>query len=264
MKQKSEKDAVSSLLKELQNNRHYSENEMLLTASSFKGDTRKKLEDIILPAHNPITDRLNYQFDMDFKHPKGTLNSFTKLFEKWLKEKIGFEVNRLDNDSFEQVNMIVKEFADYYQYAALQFRHRLDEKLFQTYGVRLPDAYWQVDFSGIDKPDVTIYRVFDSHLDMLLFFLPMKVFGRIVKRHFRKQIPLEAEKNLHRYISDLNGKIFKSIDSLHKQARQYISNEITTVENLLLHQSDNVIELQKSLERLKEIKTENYGAKHLV
>jgi len=264
LKQKSDKDAVSILLKELQNNRHYSENEMLLTASSFKGDTRGKLENILLPALSHLTERLNCQFEKDFNHPKGTLNSFTKLVEKWLKEKIGSEVTRLDTVSYDQVNTIVKEFADYFQYAALQFRHRLDEKLFQIYGVKLPDAYWQVDFSGIDKPDVTIYRVFDSHLDMLLFFLPMRLFGRFFKRHFRKQIPLEAEKNLHRYISDMNGKIFKSIDSVHKQAKQYISSEITTVENLLLHQNDNVVELQKSLDRLKEIKTENYGAKHLV
>lgn len=264
IKQKSDKDAVKSVLKELQNNRHYSENEMLLTSSSFKGDTRKKLEDILLPALGHVTERLNYQFDMNFKHLKGTLNSSTKLFEMWLKEKIGFEVTRLDAVSYDQVNTIVKEFADYYQYAALQFRHRLDEKLFQIYGVKLPEAYWQVDFSGIDKPDVTIYRVFDSHLDMLLFFLPMRLFGRFFRRHFKKQIPLEAEKNLHRYISDLNGNIFKSIDSVHKQARQYISSELTTVENLLMHQSDNVMELQKSLDRLKEIKTENYGTKHLV
>ena len=264
LKKKSDKDLVNSLLKELQNNRHYSENEMLLTGTSFKGETRDKLETILLPSLTHMTERLFYQFDKDFIKPKGTLNSQTKLFEKWLKDKIGFEVARLDKVTSEQINDLVKEFAGYYQYAALQFRNRLDDKLFQTYGVKLPDAYWQVDFSGIDKPDVTIYRVFDSHLDMLLFFLPMKLFGRFFKRHFRKQIPLEAEKNLHRYISDLNGKIFKSIDSVHKQARQYISSEITTVENLLLHQSDNVVELQKSLDRLKEIKTENYGAKHLV
>jgi hypothetical protein len=36
------------------------------------------------------------------------------------------------------------------------------------------------------------------------------------------------------------------------------------VENLLLNQNDNAVELQKKLNRLKEIKTENYGAKHLV
>jgi hypothetical protein len=43
------KEAVNNLLKEIKTNRHHHEREMLLSASSFKGEIRDKLEKIVLP-----------------------------------------------------------------------------------------------------------------------------------------------------------------------------------------------------------------------
>ena len=258
IKREAEKDSVNKLLQEIRNNRHHHEREMLLSGSSFKGEVRDKLEKIILPFRFSINEKLNKQFTGDFKNWKGSLYQVSRKYEKWLNEQIGNEVKQVDNTCFDQVNQIVRETAGYYQYSALQFRQRLDEKLIQAFGVHLPEAYWQIDFTGIDKPDITIYRAFDSHIDTLLFFLPMKWFRSLFFRHFSKQIPYETDKNLHRYISELNGKINKTIDTIHKQALQYISNEIRTVENILQQTTSNYEILKDYMERLKKIKSQVY------
>ncbi len=259
MKREAEKDYVNRLLQEIRSNRHHHEREMLLSGSSFKGDVRDKLEKIILPFRPSLNEKLTRQFATDFKNWKGSLFNVSRKYEKWLNEHIGDEIKQIDNACFDQVNQIVRETAGYYQYSALQFRQRLDEKLSQVFGVHLPDAYWQIDFTGIDKPDITIYRAFDSHIDTLLFFLPMKWFHYPFFRHFSKQIPYETDKNLHRYISELNGKINKTIDTIHRQALQYISNEITTVENVLQQANTNYSVLKEYTERLKKIKTQVYA-----
>lgn len=258
MKREAEKDSVGRLLQEITSSRHHHEREMLLSGSSFKGEVRDKLEKIILPYRPTLYEKLTRQFTVDFKNWKGSLYKISRKFENWLNEKIGNEVKQLDNACFEQVNQIVRETAGYYQYSALQFRQRLDEKLSQAFGVHLPEAYWQIDFTGIDKPDISIYRAFDSHIDTLLFFLPMKWFSPLFFRHFSEQVPYEAEKNLHRYISDLNGKIIKTIDTIHKQAVQYIHTETGTVENILQQATGNYEILQAYMERLRKIKSQIY------
>jgi hypothetical protein len=172
----------------------------------------------------------------------------------WLSRHIGDEIKRVNNSCFDSVNKIVRETAGYFQYSALQFRGRLDDRLNQVLGVHLPDADWQIDFTGIDQPDINVYRAFDSHLDSLLFFLPVRWFNKIFYRHFIRQITFEIEKNLYRYISALTGKIIKTIDVIHEQALIYISAEIKNVENILQHADSNYETIRSCAERLKDLK----------
>lgn len=258
MKREAEKDSVSRLLQEIRNNRHHHEREMLLSGTSFKDEVRNKLEKIILTYRESIIEKLINTFNSDFQNWEGALYHVSRRYEKWMNGQIGEEIRQINNACFDQVNQIVRETAGYYQYSALQFRQRLDEKLSQVFGVHLPEAYWQIDFTGIDKPDVTIYRAFDSHIDSLLFFLPVKWFRKLFFRHFSRQIPYETDKNLQRYISELNGKIIKTIDLIHRQALQYISNEIRTVENILQQANTNFEVYKAYLEKLNNMKTQIY------
>ncbi len=256
LKREQEKNSVHKLLQEIRSNRHYHEQEMLLSGSSFKGEIREKLGKIILPYHSGVSGKLEQQFTSDYFGWYGSLYSVSRKYELWLEEHLGSEVAKIDNDCFDQVNQLVREIIDYYQYSALQFRQRLDEKLDQAFGVHLPEAWWQIDFTGIEKPDISIYQAFDSHLDTLLFFLPMRWFNKLFFRHFHHQIPYGAEKNLYRYISDLTGKIIKTINVIHGQALQFIDSEIKTVENILQQANSNYEVLRGYLERLERIRSE--------
>ena len=254
LKREQEKEAVNRLLQEIKNNRYHHEREMLLSSTSFKDEIRNKLEKIVLPYQVAINERTKQAFASNYYRWRGSLFQVSRIYEQWLKDNIGKEINILENESFTDINMIVREALNYFEYSALQFHRRIEERIVSLFGMQLPEASWQIDFNGIDKPDISVYRAFDSHIDMLLFFLPMRCFRNIFFKHFQKQVPNEIEKNLQRYISDVTGKIIKSIDYIYRQALLYISNETKTVEHILLNEKNNYMEMKENVKRLKEIK----------
>jgi len=255
LKREQEKNSVKRLLQEININRHYHERDMLLSGTSFKGAIREKLEKIFLPYQRQITEKVSNLFNNNYLEWSGVLYQVSQKYEGWLKETLENEITQLDNHCFDSVNYIIKEMIGYYEYTASQFHRQLDKKLSQIFNVHLPEVSWKIDFTGIDKPDISIYRSFDSHLDMLLFFLPMKWFRGLFYNHFRNQIPYETEKNLYRYISELTGKIIKTINNIHNQVVLYINNEVKTVENILQNEKGNLSVLEKNKEKLKNLQS---------
>jgi GTPase Era involved in 16S rRNA processing len=252
------KDSINRLLQDIRDNRQYHEREMLFSGTSFKSEVRDKLKKIILPYKPSIIEKITKQFNADYPHWKGSLYKVSREYENWLKEKLENEVIRIDGDTYDQVNQIVSVMVGYYQFTALRFRQLLDEKINHELGVHLPESYWQIDFTGIEKPDISIYNTFDSHIDLLFFFLPMKLFKNIFFGHFNKQILYETDKNLHRYISDVTEKIFRTMDRIYTQALQFISIEIKTVESILQQTDNDYTILQNYLNRLNELKSIDY------
>ncbi|MBB3187488.1 dynamin family protein [Microbacter margulisiae] len=256
LKRLAEKNQITKTLQEMERNHHHHEKEMMLSTSSFKGEIREKLETIIISCLQEMEHNLQITFEHDFQYFRGTLFNVSKQFEQWLAKNIRKELLKIDESYYDQINQLVMEYLDYYRYTAVQFRQQLEEKLTESFGIHLSETYWQCDFMGVEKPDVSIYRVFDSHLDSLLFFLPIKGFSRLFYNHFKKQIPLEAEKNLHRYISFVTTKIFQSIDALHAQAVTYIKSEMTIIINILTRETGNNEELTESLGKLKTMQAD--------
>ncbi len=254
IKRKTGKDAVASVLNDITSNRRHIEREMLTSGSSFKNEIRDKLEKIIMPHRVEISGKLSIQFKNDYFLWKGSLFGISRQFESWLQNMLHKEIAAIDQICFDPSNKIIKETAGYYHFSALRFRQQIDDKLFHAFGIHLPEAVWQIDFAGIDIPDISIYRAFDSHIDILLFFLPVRMFRKLIFRHFSRQIPFETEKNLQRYISDLNEKMIKTIDRIHRQALQYMANEIATVENILNQSPEDIGKIQTIIEKLEAIK----------
>jgi predicted GTPase len=251
LKRLAEKNQITRTLQEMERNRHHHEKEMMLSTSSFKSEIRDKLEKMILPSLEAMIQNLQQAFDTDFEQFNGILFKVSKQFEQWLAKNIRQELLKIDETHYDQMNHLVMEYLDYYRYTAVQFRQQLADKLLDAFGLHLTETYWQCDFMGVEKPDVSIYRVFDSQLDSLLFFLPMKSFRPLFYRHFKKQIPLEAEKNLHRYISFVTNKIFQSIDALHAQSVAYINAEMSIIVNILNNETVDSDVLTASLAQLK-------------
>ena len=259
MEREAGKDSVTQLLQELKDNFHHHQAEMLLTASSFKGNVRTKLEKIYLPLTGLINQNIILQFNQDYNNWPGSLSKISGKYESWIKMQLRKEIASIDTDAVALINQISRETAGYFQYVAGRFRQMLDDKLFFALGVHLSESDWQIEFPEFELPDISIYRAFDSHLDMFLFFLPMNLFRKIFENHFRSQIPIEIEKNLYRHISDLTEKINKTTDIIHKQALNYISREMITVENILESINTNASTLNYYLNRLDELKSVEYA-----
>jgi len=252
-KRESEKNSVSQLLMEINSTRRFNERELMLSATAFKGEVREKLNQILLPLQPGIQRTISGNLSLACKKWNGSLSKVTNLYATWLKTELNSEINRLQEHCYSQTEQIISESNSYFHYTAQRFRKQLDEKLFSVFQIHLHENAWQIDFTGVDKPDISIYRVFDSHLDSLLFFIPVYPFRRLIFRHFQKQITTEIKKNLHRYISDLTGKIIKSIENAHQQTLKCISNETITVEKILRNEKTNCEDLKKHVDRLAQL-----------
>ena len=266
LKREHEKEAILEVLTEIKENRRLHEKEMLLYSTAIKNELRTRLDAIILPYIHPVIQEISEIFKEEYPLWKGTLYRATRIFEQWLKEKLAEEISKTDNGSFSGVNDLLKEPLKYFEYSSIQFRNRINEKINRLFDVTMPCSLWQIDFTGIVNSDIAIYRIFDSNIDTLLFFMPMKIVSPLFYKHFYNQIPLEVEKNIQRYISDLNEKITRTIDDMHKQSLEYINNEISYIEGILLNEKTNLPELENSLIRLDKLRTqleeENRAFKH--
>jgi len=259
LKKKDGKEKIGAILDEIRTNRHHQVREMMLTSSAMKSEVRPRLETLILPYEPDITTGLRTVFNEKFPAWNGSLNKIARLFEKWMAESLGEEIRAIDDSLQEPLEKIVGETMAYFQYSARLFRQKLDEKLYDQFGLTLPEDYWQLNRIEIDILDVSIYFSFDSHLDMLLFFLPMRRFGWAFRNHFSRRIAIETEKNLYRNVSDLTGKLIRTIDDLYQQSQRFISDQMRWVEAVLQEARTNDEMLKDCLVKLEQLAAYEYN-----
>jgi GTP-binding protein EngB required for normal cell division len=120
----------------------------------------------------------------------------------------------------------------------------------------------QISFSGADfvadvikpkRPDISVGRVFDTHLDLLWFLIPMAIFRPLVHHRFRRIMSWEAAKNLYRLASQWSRTIDLCIDDLARQVESFIVNELTTVESLVAEAPDRTLEIEKAIRDLQRL-----------
>ncbi|UWX57882.1 dynamin family protein [Chlorobaculum sp. MV4-Y] len=251
--QNQNKEVIKGLLDEIKDNRSYYEQEMRLFASNFKSLARTKLEAIVLPFAAGIRAEVLSAFTREYASWPGTLAEISQQYEQWLKNRMRAEIAKVNEEVYTRIEALIHEMLRHFEYAARQFRVRLEEKVFELLGVQLPEKSWQLDFAGIEKPDIAVYRAFDTHLDMFIFFLPMSLFRWLFLKHFQNKIPREVEKNLERYISSVNLKIFKLIDNMHRQVSSYVGNEIANLERVLQRDASGLKHLTDNKSRLEEM-----------
>ena len=85
MEREAGKDSVTQLVQGLKDNFHHHQAEMLLTASSFKGNVRTKLEKIYLPLTVLINQNIISQFNDDYNNWHGSLSKVSGKYESWIK-----------------------------------------------------------------------------------------------------------------------------------------------------------------------------------
>jgi hypothetical protein len=133
----------------------------------------------------------------------------------------------------------------------------LRHNLLEVLGVEARIEELEITVGDLKKPDISVSRSFDSHLDLLWFLFPMFLFRGIFRRYFYKRIAGEIEKNIHRLTSGLTERINREMDNLMAQALSYMNDEMQMIERLLIESQggsdcilDKMNDLKAGLERL--------------
>jgi len=258
LQQESEKSKLKATILDEHLNSPFVRRELLLISGSYKEKTRESVKAYLDTFRPELETKLSEAYAAAFTGWKGNLYAVTRQFEHWLNQSLHSELQEIllgEEKSFELLSTVKKHLAFYLK----SFRERLSHNLEQALGVQPQFEQWEINIGELERPDISISRTFDSHLDMLWFLFPMSLFRNLFRRYFFSQINRETDKNLHRLTSDLNQKINKEIDRLMAQALAYMNQEINMIETLLSEQrgdstsiSERIVNIERKFGTLEK------------
>ncbi|MDD3363350.1 MAG: dynamin family protein [Syntrophomonas sp.] len=250
LQQDSEKGKLKATILDEHLNSPFVRRELLLISGSYKEKTRENIKVYLDSFRKELETKLSQEYARAFGGWKGNLYVVTRQFEHWLNQSLHSELQEIllnEEKSFELLSTVKKHLAFYLK----SFRERLSHNLEQVLGVQPQLEQWEINIGELERPDISVSRAFDFHLDLLWFLFPMVFLRNIFRRHFVRQIPKEVDKNLHRLTSDLNQKINNEIDNLIAQALTYMNQEINLIETLLTEQRGDSAYIQQRINSIE-------------
>lgn len=133
------------------------------------------------------------------------------------------------------------------------FQDRLAQAVAEALHTPFAGARFDAAVRSPERPDVRVSRVFDIPFEILWFLIPMTVFRPLVNRHFVRRLPWEVEKNLHRLAMQWAQAIGASIDDLARQAREFMWEELATIDRLVSESQDQRPALEGALATLEAV-----------
>ena len=250
LKKESEREKLKEIILDAHLNSQYIRRELLLIITSYKEKTRENFETYLKSYRGGIEKKLLKDFQLVFPCWKGNLYQLTRQFEKWLKQSLETELKEIllqEEKSFELLNNVKTHLSFYLK----SFRERLSNNVEVVLGVKIKPEEWEIALREMKRPNISISRTFDFHLDMFWFLFPMFIYKRFFGQYFLRLIPCEVEKNIYRSTSNLTEITNKEMDILMTQAVAYTNEELKTIEMLLL---ENKKDSQHIFERIDNIR----------
>ena len=182
---------------------------------------------------------------------KGSLWKLTRKYEDWLEENLSRELNDLSKEEHRHFfGTLNKTYMSVSRSLDL-FRNLLDRNIETVLGIKLSPAEWDISVPEPSRPDVAFAKVFDFHLDLLWFLIPMIVFRGVFERHFLSKVPGIAQMHLSRLAYQWEIRINRTIEEIRDQALKYVQDELATIDGLLSRTAGQSEEIRKTIDELR-------------
>jgi len=183
---------------------------------------------------------------------KGNLWKLTRRYEEWLEENLTKELNELSREEHRHFfGALNKTYMSVSRSLDL-FRNLLDRNIETVLGVKLSPAAWDISVPEPTHPDVAFTKVFDFHVDLLWFLIPMIVFRGVFERNFLSKIPGIAQTHLSRLAYQWEIRINRIIEKVRDQALKYVQDELATIDALLSRTAGQSEEIRKTINELRQ------------
>ena len=256
-KKDSERQELKNKILDEQLKLNFIQKELGYIAQSYENNTRNELEKELLGHHlEPLRLLLKDEFHASYDKWNGNLYKISRNYEKWLKENMAKSLDRIEKEEHSFANELLANAQNHLNNYTSHFRERLNQRINEVLHVLLPEEDFQVKVEPLEKPDIITSWAFESHIDMLWFLIPMKLFRNVFRKSFAGQLPNEAEKNLRRLVSILTKNINKAIKKSHGEAQTYITSKLESIEHLLDEQHSGEEEIHTYLNQLAVFETD--------
>jgi hypothetical protein len=164
---------------------------------------------------------------------EGNLARVAREFEGWLRDAIMEEMGAISLHGEGHLAGFLFRAQASVERSVRAFADRLAREIERALGIRFEGARFDPRVEEPAHPDVRLSPTFDTHFELLWFLIPMGLFRPLVRRHFLRRIPWEAEKNLSRVAAQWADALSASIDGLYRDATAFLEREVGTIAELV-------------------------------
>jgi GTP-binding protein EngB required for normal cell division len=207
--------------------------EIRLFCHDLKTRVRTAANDRFHAYHREVTGRLAAALREAMPGWKGNLARATRDFESWLADAMMEEMGVVSLQGEGHLAGFLFRAQASVERSVRAFQDRLAKEIGRALGIRFAGARFEAQVEEPSHPDVRLSPTFDTHFELLWFLIPMPVFRPLVRRHFLRRIPWEAEKNLSRVAAQWADAVGGVIDDLARDAAGFLDRELSTIEGLV-------------------------------
>lgn len=168
----------------------------------------------------------------------GTLAGETRAFRAWLEAELVASLTPLVDRAAVALTPLLDEGLEPIQQVGEAYVQRLQERVRAALGVAVRLPVPTPVPTGFRAPGVHLNAVFDSHLELLSWAVPMVLVRPLVHRHFRRTIGWQVEKNLYRAGYTTAGRAAASLRDSLDAYLEVLAGQVDAYLNLASEPSD--------------------------
>ncbi|HWS16010.1 MAG TPA: hypothetical protein VN450_07450, partial [Candidatus Methylomirabilis sp.] len=207
--------------------------EIRLFCHDLKTRVRTAANDRFHAFHREVTGRLTEALRKEMPGWKGNLARATREFEAWFAQAMMEEMGAVSLHGEGHLAGFLFRAQASVDRSVRAFQDRLAGEIGRALGIRFEGTRFEAQVEEPSHPDVRLSPTFDTYFELLWFLIPMPVFRPLVRRHFLRRIPWEAEKNLSRVAAQWADAVGGVIDILSRDASGFLDRELATIEGLV-------------------------------
>lgn len=230
-----------------------------LLAVDLKKRAHEAAAEGFLSLEPQVLERVRASFEEHSRTWEGNLSKTSQAFQTWAQSSLGEELAAVSPRGPDFVAPFLEEGGAQLGRIVRAFQDRLSGSIEAALEVRFSGTTFEAAVTPPCSPDIRVDKTFDIPLDMVWFLVPMFIFRPLVYWRLRSQLPWEVEKNLTRLAWQWTEAATSSIESMSRQARDFMTQEIEAVSRLASGSEDQVLRVERALAELDEVEGRKPG-----
>ncbi len=227
--------------------------ELRLAEQGVCEGTRPAFEKALLAQQAAVARRLRAALAEELRAWRGNLAEQARGYEAWMRENLAAELTPLSQGAASLAAELLGQAEGRFRRVVEAFRDRLSRNVQKATGVAVSPVAWEARRPEVAVVPVAVGRTFMTDWELLWWLLPMRLVGRLFRRHVLGRVPWEAEKNLVRLVGDWASAVDAAVADLRAQAADWVNTELATLDRLLGQRPAEAAAFREALRRLDEL-----------
>jgi GTP-binding protein EngB required for normal cell division len=224
--------------------------ELRLAAQAVCEGGRPAFERVLFAERGGVSQRVRDALAAELPAWRGNLAEQAARYEAWMSERLAAELAPLSRGAAPVAKELLGQAEGRLRRLVEAFRDRLGRNIREATGVSVSPAAWEVTRPQVAAVPVTVGRAFMTDWGLLSWLLPMRLVGRLFRRHVLGRVSWEVEKNLRRLAGDWSEAADAAVDDLRAQAVAWVDAELATLDRLLGERPAEAASFHEALSRL--------------